>query len=79
MGVTSDPIRRIWQHKNNVVEGFTQDHAVHILVYIEFHETMEAAILREKRIKNWRREWKLALIEHENPTWRDLYSDMARG
>ena len=77
VGVTSDPVRRIWEHKTGAAEGFTRDHTIHILVYIEFHETMEVAILREKRIKRWRREWKRALIEKDNPTWRDLYQDLA--
>ena len=67
IGVTSDIARRIEQHKADVVEGFTQRYAVHLLVYVEFHETMEAAIRREKQLKKWRRAWKLELIERNNP------------
>ena len=72
-GVTSDLIKRIWQHKNDLVEGFTNQYDVHSLVWFELHETMESAILREKAIKNWKRDWKIRLIEEENPQWIDLY------
>ena len=65
--------RRAWEHKTGVVEGFTKRYRVQLLVYAEFHATMEEAILREKRIKTWRRAWKIALIERTNPAWRDLY------
>ena len=75
-GVTSDLIKRIWEHKNNVVEGFTQKYNVHILVWFEMHETMESAIQREKVIKNWKREWKINTIEEMNPQWRDLYAGL---
>jgi putative endonuclease len=75
-GVTSDLIKRIWQHKNNLVEGFTKRYGVHILVWFELHETMEAAIGREKAIKEWKRQWKLKLIEASNPEWRDLYEEL---
>ena len=73
VGVTSDLAKRVWQHKNNMVEGFTEHYNVHLLVWYEMHENMESAIQREKRIKNWARNWKLALIEGKNPTWEDLY------
>ncbi|MGN6321810.1 MAG: GIY-YIG nuclease family protein [Dyella sp.] len=73
IGVTSDLIKRVWQHKNHVVEGFTNRYDVHRLVWLELHETMESAILREKAIKNWKRNWKIRLIEEENPHWIDLY------
>ncbi|HUA81208.1 MAG TPA: GIY-YIG nuclease family protein [Dyella sp.] len=73
IGVTSDLIRRIWQHRNNVVEGFTNRHDVHFLVWHELHSTMESAITREKRLKGWKRAWKIRLIEETNPTWTDLY------
>ena len=63
---------RIWQHKNDVVEGFTKKYGVHTLVYYEVHGDMRSAINREKQIKKWKRAWKLALIEKQNPTWRDL-------
>lgn len=74
IGVTSNLIGRIWQHKNDVVDGFTNRYGVHLLVWFELHETMESAILREKAIKGWKREWKIRLIEEENPYWVDLYS-----
>lgn len=76
VGVTSDLIKRVWQHKNDLFDGFTKDYAVHDLVYYELHATMESAISREKNIKAWKRTWKLALIEKENIEWRDLYHDL---
>ena len=75
-GVTSDLIKRVWQHKNNVVEGFSQKYNVHILVWYELHETMESAIQREKVIKNWKREWKINMIVELNPDWCDLYAGL---
>ncbi len=75
-GVTSDLGARIWQHKNNQVEGFTQKYHVHTLVYYEVHQDMKAAIQREKQIKKWKRQWKLALIEKNNPGWKDLYDEI---
>ena len=72
VGVTSDLARRVWQHKSGAIDGFTKQYGVHILVFVEFHDTMEAAILREKRLKKWRRAWKVKLIEEANPEWRDL-------
>ncbi len=76
VGVTSDLVVRIWQHKNHVHEGFTQKYGVHRLVWFEQHETMESAILREKQLKAGSRSRKLALIEAANPDWRDLYDDI---
>ncbi|MCW8857730.1 MAG: GIY-YIG nuclease family protein [Kangiella sp.] len=76
VGVTSELVKRVWQHKNNVVEGFTQKHQVHQLVYYEQHEDSYSAIQREKRLKEWKRQWKLDLIEGMNPEWRDLYNDI---
>jgi len=73
VGVTSDLVKRIWEHKNNMVEGFTKRYMVKQLVWYELHESMESAIMREKRIKNWKRAWKLELIESKNPDWLDLY------
>ena len=73
VGVTSDLRKRVWGHKNDLVEGFTKRYHVHRLVWYELHETMESAILREKRIKEWKRVWKLRMIESDNPTWKDLY------
>jgi putative endonuclease len=77
VGVTSNLVQRVWQHKCDLVEGFTKKYAVHTLVWFEAHETMESAINREKTIKGWHRAWKLALIEKTNPSWRDLYGDVA--
>ena len=76
IGVTSDLPGRIWQHKNNQVDGFTKRHGVHILVWYEVHGTMESAIMREKTLKEWKRKWKLELIESCNPTWSDLYENI---
>ena len=76
-GVTSNLPARVWQHKNNVSEGFTKTYGVHTLVYFELHEDMASAINREKQIKNWQRKWKVRLIEQQNPTWRDLYDALA--
>ncbi|HKI65300.1 MAG TPA: GIY-YIG nuclease family protein [Burkholderiales bacterium] len=75
-GVTSDLIKRIWQHKNDLAEGFTRKHRIHILVWFERHQEMESAIRREKAIKEWNRAWKLRLIEEANPEWRDLYPEI---
>ncbi|MBI1801285.1 MAG: GIY-YIG nuclease family protein [Chloroflexi bacterium] len=73
MGVTSDLLKRVWQHKNDVAEGFTKQYGVHTLVYYELHVTMLEAIRREKQLKKWNRAWKIALIEKENPHWQDLW------
>ena len=73
IGVTSDLVKRIWEHKNSFVEGFTDRYGVHHLVWYELHECIESAIQREKRLKEWKRIWKLALIENSNPDWLDLY------
>jgi putative endonuclease len=74
VGVTSDLVQRIWEHKNNMIEGFTKRYHVHQLVWHELHESMESAIIREKRLKDWKRAWKLQLIETKNPDWLDLYN-----
>jgi putative endonuclease len=76
VGVTSDLAGRVWQHRSHAVEGFTKRYDIHLLVFAEFHATMAEAIAREKQLKKWRRAWKLALIERENPQWRDLYEDL---
>ncbi|ATG88346.1 GIY-YIG nuclease family protein [Methylomonas koyamae] len=76
IGVTSNLVQRIWQHKNDLVEGFTKQYRVHTLVYYELHADMNAAITREKQLKKWNRKWKLDLIEHQNPNWRDLWEDI---
>jgi len=73
IGVTSNLIQRIWQHKNNQAEGFTEKYKVHTLVYYEQHEVMESAITREKQMKKWKRDWKIKLIEKDNPLWEDLW------
>jgi putative endonuclease len=76
VGVTSDVSRRAFEHKADIVDGFTSRYGVHKLVFVEFHDTMADAILREKRIKKWRRTWKIQLIEEANPTWRDLFEEI---
>lgn len=73
IGVTSDLPKRIWEHRNDVVPGFTRRYGVHALVYYELHETTEGAIRREKQMKEWKRAWKIRLVEEGNPDWRDLY------
>ncbi len=75
-GVTSNLIQRIWQHKNNLVDGFTKQYQVHNLVYYELHKEILDAITREKQIKKWKREWKINLIEKNNSQWRDLWEDI---
>ncbi|MBN8999710.1 MAG: GIY-YIG nuclease family protein [Rhizobiales bacterium] len=74
VGVTSDIAARAWQHREGLVEGFTKRYGIKTLVYFEMHDTMESAIAREKQIKEWRRDWKIRLIEENNPEWSDLYS-----
>jgi len=76
IGVTSDLKKRVWEHKQNMVEGFTKRYRVHQLVWYEVHDSMESAIAREKRLKEWKREWKLDLIEQNNPAWLDLYETL---
>ena len=76
-GVSSDLIKRVWQHKNDVIDGFTKKHQVKRLVYFEAHQEVQGALGREKRIKKWKRDWKLRLIEEKNPEWRDLYDQIA--
>jgi putative endonuclease len=74
-GVTSNLHKRVFEHKNGLVESFTKKYNVHNLVWYELHEAAESAILREKQIKKWKRDWKLKLIEKENPEWIDLYEN----
>ena len=76
IGVTNDLIRRVLQHKNDVHEGFTHRYGVHRLVWYESTTDVYAAIQREKRLKKWRREWKIELIEENNPNWEDLYETL---
>ncbi len=75
-GSTSDLIKRIWQHKNAIVPGFSQQYKTSMLVYYEVHGSRYAASVRERNIKNWKRAWKIALIEKFNPYWHDLYSSL---
>ncbi len=76
VGVTSQLAKRIWEHKNGFAEGFTKAHGLGMLVWYEVHATAYEAITREKRIKAWKREWKLRLIETMNPYWNDLYDSI---
>ena len=76
ISVTSDLIKRVWQHKNKLVEGFTKKHKVDKIVYYEIHSDIESAILREKQLKKWKRTWKIRLIEKNNPEWKDLYYNL---
>ena len=76
IGVTSDLVKRVWQHKSDLVEGFTKEYQIHTLVWYEVHETMESAIVREKNIKAWKRLWKLELIESWNLDWNDLFDQI---
>ena len=76
VGVTNDLIRRIWEHKNDVHEGFTKKYGLHRLVWYESTTDIEAAIRREKQLKKWNRQWKIELIEKENPNWDDLYEGL---
>ncbi len=73
IGVTNNLPQRVWEHKNDVHEGFTKKYGVHRLVWFEVTSDVEEAILREKQLKKWRRQWKINLIEKENPNWNDLY------
>ncbi|HEX9721276.1 MAG TPA: GIY-YIG nuclease family protein [Ramlibacter sp.] len=76
VGVTNDLVRRVSQHRSGAFEGFTDRYRVHHLVWFESTPSIEAAIQKEKQIKNWKREWKIALIEKENAEWRDLYESL---
>jgi len=75
-GVTSDIVKRVYEHRSNAVEGFTNKYNVHQLVWYEIHDSAESAINREKQIKKWKRAWKLKLIEKDNPEWVDLYESI---
>ena len=77
VGVTSNLIGRVWLHKQDALEGFSSRYGVHLLVWFEMHATMLSGIAREKAVKNWKRDWKVRLIERSNPKWRDLYSDIS--
>jgi putative endonuclease len=79
IGVTSDLIKRVWEHKNKLVQGFTEKYSINKLVYYEQFQTGHDAIQREKRLKKYNRQWKLKLIEEVNPDWKDLYDDLITG
>jgi putative endonuclease len=76
IGMTSSLVKRVYEHKCDLVDGFTKKYKAHHLVYFEEHEDIRQAIAREKQIKKWKRKWKLALIEKVNPNWRDLYDEI---
>lgn len=78
IGVTSNLIKRVWEHKEGVFEGFTEKYWVKKLVYYEIYDDPENAIMREKQIKKWNRSWKVELIEKENPNWNDLYEEISK-
>ena len=75
-GVTSDLVRRVWEHREKLVSGFTREYNVHQLVWYEVHADIVEAIRREKQIKHWKREWRLELIQSMNPLWKDLYAEL---
>jgi putative endonuclease len=76
IGVTSDLVKRIYEHKQSLVDGFTKEYNIHALVYFELYKEIEEAILREKQMKKWNRKWKIRLIEEKNPEWKDLYNEI---
>ncbi len=76
IGVTSDLVKKVYEHKNNLVDGFTKKYHVHKLVYQEVTDDTNGAIIKEKQFKKWKRAWKIELIEKNNPDWRDLYFDL---
>jgi putative endonuclease len=76
IGVTSDLVKRVWEHNNGITGGFTKKYSVHRLVYYELFEDMNSAITREKQMKKWRRAWKVELIEKKNRDWRDIWTDI---
>jgi putative endonuclease len=79
IGMSNDLVRRVWEHKNGAVPGFTRAYQIHRLVFFEQYDDLAAAIQWEKNLKRWNRAWKIALIESANPRWRDLYDDIASG
>ncbi len=78
IGVTADLIKRVYQHRNSLVRGFTEKYNLHKLVYYEFFEDIVAAIKREKQLKNWHRSWKINLIKSTNPSFKDLYPELLK-
>jgi len=77
IGITSDLTKRIYEHKNDFVDGFSKKYQTHSLIYYEHHQDIKEAILREKQLKKWNRKWKLRIIEEMNPNWKDLYQDIS--
>jgi len=77
IGMTDDLVKRIWQHRNEIIPGFTKRYGVKLLVWYEAHESRESAFARERQIKRWNRDWKLELIEKENAAWRDLGDEIS--
>ena len=78
IGVTNDLIARVYAHRNNLIEGFTKKYHVHDLVHFEAYDDIHEAITREKRMKKWKRQWKIELIEKDNPDWKDLYHNIIK-
>ena len=78
VGVTSDIVKRVWQHREGLVDGFTKKYDIKRLVWFEAHEDVTAAITREKQIKKWNRSWKIELIQAANPRWQDLYEGLVK-
>jgi len=78
IGVTNDLVKRVWEHKQKLVEGFTKQYRVDKLVHYEVTENIESAIVREKQLNNWHRQWKKNLIESKNPAWQDLYEEIIK-
>lgn len=76
IGMTSDLVKRLWEHKSKVIPGFTDKYDVILLVYYEIFGDIQSAAAREKRLKEWKRQWKIELIEKMNPEWKDLYHDI---
>ncbi len=78
IGVTDNLAKRVWQHKGDLIEGFTKKYKIHMLVYFEETSDVLSAITREKQLKKWNRAWKIKLIEAKNPEWKDLYDDLIK-
>lgn len=78
IGVTNNVIKRVYEHKNDLVEGFTKKYFVHKLVYFEECKDIRSTLLREKQLKKWNRKWKITLIEQSNPSWKDLYVELIK-
>ncbi len=76
IGVTNDLVKRVYEHKQKLMDGFTKDYNVHSLVYYEHYSEIDEAILRERQMKKWNRKWKIRLIEEKNPDWKDLYNEI---